>query len=119
VAVIPFGSSLGGQKMVIADLDVGILYTFGIVSLGVYGIVLAVMRRIPSIRFSEAFVQRSDDSYEISMGLSVIPVFMIVGNLNLSSVIVTRRPWLADLQTTARLRDFPGRGVCGNESSSI
>src|SRR6478672_12144156 len=38
VAVIPFGSNLGGQKMVIADLNVGILYTFGIVSLGVYGI---------------------------------------------------------------------------------
>src|ERR1035438_5913017 len=41
LAVIPFGSKLGGQKMVIADLNVGILYTFGIVSLGVYGIVLA------------------------------------------------------------------------------
>ena len=40
-AVIPFGSSIGEQKMVIADLNVGILYTFGIVSLGVYGIVLA------------------------------------------------------------------------------
>jgi NADH-quinone oxidoreductase subunit H len=41
VAVIPFGSNLGSEKMVIADLNVGILYTFGIVSLGVYGIVLA------------------------------------------------------------------------------
>jgi NADH-quinone oxidoreductase subunit H len=41
LAVIPFGSQLGGEKMVIADLNVGILYTFGIVSLGVYGIVLA------------------------------------------------------------------------------
>src|SRR5664280_675322 len=41
VAVIPFGSNLGHQKMVISDLNVGILYTFGIVSLGVYGIVLA------------------------------------------------------------------------------
>src|SRR2546425_7664585 len=34
VAVIPFGSTLGHQKMVLADLNVGILYTFGIVSLG-------------------------------------------------------------------------------------
>src|SRR5256885_4460772 len=41
IAIIPFGSQLGSQKMVIADLNVGILYTFGIVSLGVYGIVLA------------------------------------------------------------------------------
>src|SRR5204863_8169436 len=41
IAIIPFGSNLGAQKMVIADLNVGILYTFGIVSLGVYGLVLA------------------------------------------------------------------------------
>src|SRR5438876_1191302 len=41
VAIIPFGSKIGRQSMVIADLNVGILYTFGIVSLGVYGIVLA------------------------------------------------------------------------------
>src|SRR6266446_1000419 len=41
VAVIPFGSQLGKERMVISDLNVGILYTFGIVSLGVYGIVLA------------------------------------------------------------------------------
>ncbi len=88
VAVIPFGSSLGGQKLVIADLDVGILYTFGIVSLGVYGIVLAgyaANSKYPflgGIRSSAQMI-----SYEISMGLSVIPVFLIVGNLNLSSVI--------------------------------
>src|SRR5215469_452107 len=41
VAVIPFGSHIGHQQMVISNLNVGILYTFGIVSLGVYGIVLA------------------------------------------------------------------------------
>src|SRR5438874_11548125 len=41
LAVIPFGSRIGDQKMVIADLNVGILYSFGIISLGVYGIVLA------------------------------------------------------------------------------
>ena len=40
LAVIPFGSTLGNpaNRMVIADLNVGILYSFGIVSLGVYGI---------------------------------------------------------------------------------
>jgi len=41
VAIIPFGSTIGSQKMVIADLNVGVLYSFGIVSLSVYGIVLA------------------------------------------------------------------------------
>src|SRR5437870_8734087 len=88
VAIIPFGSQLGGQKMVIADLNVGILYTFGIVSLGVYGIVLAgyaANSKYPflgGIRSSAQMI-----SYEISMGMSVIPVFLLVGNLNLSRVI--------------------------------
>lgn len=88
VAIIPFGSQLGSQKMVIADLNVGILYTFGIVSLGVYGIVLAgyaANSKYPflgGIRSSAQMI-----SYEIAMGMSVIPVFMIVGGLNLSQVI--------------------------------
>jgi NADH-quinone oxidoreductase subunit H len=88
VAVIPFGSQIGGQKMVIADLNVGILYTFGIVSLGVYGIVLAgyaANSKYPflgGIRSSAQMI-----SYEIAMGMSVIPVFLLVGNLNLGKVI--------------------------------
>ncbi len=88
LAVIPFGSQLGAQKMVIADLDVGILYTFGIVSLGVYGVVLAgyaANSKYPflgGIRSSAQMI-----SYEISMGLSVIPVFLLVGSLNLGDVI--------------------------------
>ena len=88
VAVIPFGSKLGEQKMVIADLNVGILYTFGIVSLGVYGIVLAgyaANSKYPflgGIRSSAQMV-----SYEIAMGMSVVPIFLIVGGLNLSGLI--------------------------------
>ena len=88
VAVIPFGSTLGKQRMVIADLDVGILYTFGIVSLGVYGIVLAgyaANSKYPflgGIRSSAQLI-----SYEIAMGMSVVPLFLIVGNLNLSRII--------------------------------
>lgn len=88
VAIIPFGSNWGGQKMVIADLNVGILYTFGIVSLGVYGIILAGYASnskypfLGGIRSSAQLI-----SYEIAMGLSVIPVFMLVGSLNLGDVI--------------------------------
>jgi NADH-quinone oxidoreductase subunit H len=88
IAVIPFGSNIGAQKMVIADLNVGILYTFGIVSMGVYGIVLAGYAsnsKYPmfgGIRSSAQMI-----SYEISMGMSVIPVLLIVGNLNLSQII--------------------------------
>ncbi len=88
IAVIPFGSQVGAEKMVIADLNVGILYTFGIVSLGVYGIVLAgyaANSKYPfmgGIRSSAQMI-----SYEIAMGMSVIPLFLLVGSLNLSQVI--------------------------------
>jgi len=92
IAVIPFGSRLGHQQMVISDLNVGI------VSLGVYGIVLAgyaANSKYPflgGIRSSAQMI-----SYEISMGMSVIPVFLIVGNLNLSGIIgwQAQHGWLA------------------------
>ena len=64
------------------------LYTFGIVSLGVYSIVLAgyaANSKFPflgGIRSSAQMI-----SYEIAMGMSVIPVFMLVGDLNLGKVI--------------------------------
>jgi NADH-quinone oxidoreductase subunit H len=88
IAVIPFGSYIGHQKMVIADLNVGILYTFGIVSLGVYGIVLAgyaANSKYPflgGIRSSAQMI-----SYEIAMGMSVIPIFLIASTLNLTNVV--------------------------------
>ena len=88
LAVLPFGSFVGAQKMVIADLDVGILFTFGIVSLSVYGVVLAgyaANSKYPflgGIRSSAQMI-----SYEIAMGMSVVPVFMVVGSLNFSKVI--------------------------------
>src|SRR5438445_12479145 len=88
VSIIPFGSQLGSQKMVIADLDVGVLYTFGIVSLAVYGIVLAgyaANSKYPflgGIRSSAQLI-----SYEIAMGMSVVPIFLIVGGLRLTYVV--------------------------------
>ncbi|MGH7940723.1 MAG: NADH-quinone oxidoreductase subunit NuoH [Limisphaerales bacterium] len=88
IAILPFGSYIGRQQMVIANLNVGILYTFGITSLGVYGIVLAgyaANSKFPflgGIRSSAQLI-----SYEIAMGMSVIPVFLIAGNLNLSTII--------------------------------
>jgi NADH-quinone oxidoreductase subunit H len=98
VAVIPFGSFLGQQKMVIADLNVGILYTFGIVSLGVYGIVLAgysANSKYPflgGIRSSAQLI-----SYEIAMGMSVVAVFLLVGELNLGKVVEYQAGWLPGL----------------------
>jgi NADH-quinone oxidoreductase subunit H len=87
IAVIPFGSWIGGQKMVIADLNVGVLYTFGIVSLAVYGIVLAgyaANSKYPflgGIRSSAQMI-----SYELAMGMSVIPIFLLAASLDTATL---------------------------------
>src|SRR5437879_11860413 len=78
VAVIPFGSTLGNpnNRMVIADLDVGILYTFGIVSLGVYCIVLAGYAAsseypfLGGISYSAQMI-----SYEIAQGIRDVTLY--------------------------------------------
>ena len=121
VASFRLARNLGEQKMVIADLNVGILYTFGIVSLGVYGIVLAGYASnskypfLGGIRSSAQMI-----SYEIAMGMSVVPVFLIVGELNLSEVIDYQAGsmcWL--IFKRPRLYHLPGRGVCGNQSAAV
>jgi NADH-quinone oxidoreductase subunit H len=91
LAVIPFGSTMGRQSMVLANLNVGILYTFGIVSLSVYSIVLAgyaANSKYPFLGGIRSTAQMI--SYEIAMGMSVIPIFLFVGDLNLGSVITAQ-----------------------------
>ena len=81
LAVVPFGSMLGSQKMVIADLNVGILFTFGIVSLGVYGVVLAGYASNSKYSFLGGIRSTAQMiSYEIAMGLAVVPVFMLAAD---------------------------------------
>lgn len=104
IAVVPWGSQLvipglaEPVKGVIADLNVGILFVFAIASLGVYGIVLAGWSSnskypfLGGIRSSAQMI-----SYEVCMGLSVVPVFMQVGSLNLMKVVEyqAHHTWLA------------------------
>jgi NADH-quinone oxidoreductase subunit H len=88
LAVLPFGSKLFGEKMVIADLNIGVLYVFAVSSLGVYGIVLAGWASnskypfLGGIRSSSQMI-----SYELALGLSVIPVFLVIGTLSLPSIV--------------------------------
>ena len=93
--VLPFGSELNLSllglaepvKMVIADLSIGPLFTFAIASLGVYGIVLAGWAsnsKYPFLGGVRASAQMI--SYEISLGLSIVPVLMIFGELNLTKM---------------------------------
>ena len=88
IAVVPFGSSLFGVPMVIADINVGLLYIFAIASLGVYGIVLAGWASNSKYPFLGGVRSTSQMiSYELSLGLAVIPVFMIFGDLRLPSIV--------------------------------
>jgi len=88
IAVVPFGSTLFGVPMVIADINVGILYVFAISSLGVYGIVLAGWASNSKYPFLGGIRSSSQMlSYELSLGLAVIPIFLAVGNLRLTNVV--------------------------------
>ena len=97
LAVLPFGSSLFGVPMVIADINVGVLYVFAVSSLGVYGIVLAGWSSnskypfIGGIRSSSQMI-----SYELALGLSVIPVFLLCGTLSMPEIVYWQRDngWL-------------------------
>jgi NADH-quinone oxidoreductase subunit H len=88
LAVIPFGSKIWGVDMVIANIDIGPLFVFAISSLGVYGIVLAGWSSNSKYPFLGAVRSTSQlISYELSLGLSVVPLFMIVGKLNLVDLV--------------------------------
>lgn len=82
-AVIPFDSGL-----VLANINVGILYLFAISSLGVYGIIMAGWSSNSKYAFLGALRSAAQMvSYEVSMGFVIITVLLYVGSLNLSSIV--------------------------------
>jgi NAD(P)H-quinone oxidoreductase subunit 1 len=82
-AVIPFGEGL-----VLADLNVGLLYLFAISSLGVYGIITAGWSSISKYAFLGSLRSAAQMvSYEVSIGLILITVLLCTGSLNLSEVV--------------------------------
>jgi NADH-quinone oxidoreductase subunit H len=88
LAVVPFGSTLFDVPMVIADINVGVLFVFAIASLGVYGIVLAGWSSNSKYSFLGGVRSSSQMiSYELSLGLAVIPIFLLVGQLRLTEIV--------------------------------
>lgn len=91
-AVIPWGKSLniGGQSfdLQVAHIDVGVLYLMGMVSIGVYGIMLGGWASnnkyslIGAIRASSQMI-----SYELAMGLSLLAIIMMSGTLDLREIV--------------------------------
>ena len=86
-AVIPFD-----ENLVLADINVGILYLFAVSSLGVYGIIMggwASNSKYPffgSIRSAAQMV-----SYEVSIGVIIINVLLCVGSLNLTDIVLAQK----------------------------
>lgn len=89
-AVVPFG-----EGIVIADLNVGLLYIFAISSLGVYGIILAGWSSNSKYAFLGSCRSAAQMvSYEVSIGLIIITVLMCAGSLNLTEIVLAQsRVW--------------------------
>ncbi len=95
-AVIPFAAPLptpwGTVDMIVADLPVGVLYILAISSLGVYGIFLGGWSSnnkyalLGGLRASAQMV-----SYEVGLGLSLIPVMMLAGNVTLTRMVADQQ----------------------------
>ncbi len=97
LAAIPFGSSFIGVKMVVADINVGLLFMFAISSVSVYGIVLAGWSSNSKYPFLGGIRSTSQMiSYELCMGLSAVPVLLVCGSTGLSAIVnyQVREGWL-------------------------
>ena len=88
LAAIPFGSEIFGTKLVVADINVGLLFMFAISSVGVYGIVLAGWSSNSKYPFLGGIRSTSQMiSYELSMGLSAIPVLLVCSSSSLTKIV--------------------------------
>src|ERR1700683_1466261 len=91
-AVVPWASYLeiGGRhvSLQIADINIGILYIFGVVSMGVYGVMIGgwasnnKFSLLAAVRGASQII-----SYELSMGLAIISLLMITGSLSLRTIV--------------------------------
>ncbi|TWI99918.1 NADH-quinone oxidoreductase subunit H [Mucilaginibacter frigoritolerans] len=97
-AVIPWGQQMTiGSHVIdlqVADINVGILYIFGVVSLGVYGVMIGGWASNNKYSLLGAIRAASQNiSYEISMGLSIIALLMVTGTLSLRQIAEQQHSW--------------------------
>jgi NADH-quinone oxidoreductase subunit H len=110
-AVVPWAPGV-----VIADLNVGILYLFAISSLGVYGIIMggwASNSKYPFLGGLRSAAQMV--SYEVSIGFILITVLLLVGSLNLSTIVESQRDgiWMWHGFRLFNLAEFPNNVLIG------
>ncbi|MGN0020382.1 MAG: NADH-quinone oxidoreductase subunit NuoH [Sphingobacterium hotanense] len=91
-AVIPWGQNLTiGENTItlqVADVNIGILYIFGVIALGVYGIMLGGWASNNKFSLMGAIRAASQSiSYEIAMGLSIIALLMVTQTLSIGEIV--------------------------------
>ncbi|RWY52578.1 NADH-quinone oxidoreductase subunit NuoH [Mucilaginibacter gilvus] len=97
-AVIPWGQNvvIAGKTipLQVTDINVGILYIFGVVSLGVYGVMIGGWASNNKYSLLGAIRAASQNiSYEISMGLSIIALLLVTGTLSLGEIAQQQHGW--------------------------
>jgi NADH-quinone oxidoreductase subunit H len=86
-AVIPFGAGI-----VLADINVGVLFLFAVSSMGVYGIVMSGWASNSRYGFLGGLRSAAQMvSYEVSMGFVIVTVLLCVGSLNLSDIVMAQQ----------------------------
>jgi len=97
-AVIPWGQQIQiGSKLYdlqVTDINVGLLYIFGVVSLGVYGVMIGGWASNNKYSLLGAIRAASQNiSYEIAMGLSIIALLMTTNTLSLKEIAAQQHGW--------------------------
>lgn len=97
-AVIPFGQNIAlfGRTipLQVTDINVGILYIFGVVSLGVYGIMIGGWASNNKYSLMGAIRGASQNiSYEIAMGLSIIALLLVTNTLSFKEIAEQQHSW--------------------------
>ena len=97
-AVIPWGQQIQiGSKLYdlqVTDINVGLLYIFGVVSLGVYGVMIGGWASNNKYSLLGAIRAASQNiSYEIAMGLSIIALLMVTNTLSLKEIAEQQHGW--------------------------
>jgi NADH-quinone oxidoreductase subunit H len=91
-AVIPWGQDLNIDGRVVplqvTDINVGVLYLFGVVSLGVYGVMIGGWASNNKYSLLSAIRAASQNiSYEVAMGLSIIALLLVTNTLSLKEIV--------------------------------
>ena len=92
-AIIPWGDTINifGREITlqIADINIGILYVFGVVSMGVYGLMIGSWASNNKFALMGGLRAASQIiSYELAMGIALIALLMITGTLSLKTMVV-------------------------------